>query len=166
MEKHKDIYITTFQTKMKEIKKTIYNFAFEDINTEEIYLLSTDEAVEIWKTNIDKNDFHFFKLKNENWLINNEGIVIDQNYVIDFNDEYGVRVSSLLENLHWNDLQKIFFCLNSDLIICTSWKTFKQNWINFLYVYDDSPIILRVDENSYKEALVFEVTGAIYQIKG
>lgn len=166
MEKHKDIYITTSQTNMKEIKKTIYNFAFEDINSEEIYLLSKDEAVKIWEANIDKNDLHFFKLKDENWLISHESIIIDQNYIIDFNDEYDVRIISLLENLLWKDIDRIFFCLNSDLIICTTWKIFKQNWINFLYVYDDCPIILKVGENNFKEALIFNTTGSICLVKG
>lgn len=166
MEKHKDIYIITFLTKMKEIKKTIYNFAFEDIDSEDIYLLSKDEAVKIWELNIDKNDLHFFKLKDGNWLISNERIIIEQNYIVDFNDEYSTRITSELEYLEWKDMDKVFFCLNSDLIICTSWEIFKRNWINFLYVYDDCPIILRVDENSSKEALVFNAIGTIYRVKG
>lgn len=148
---------------MKEIIKTIYKFAFEDINNDEIFLLSKEDSKKIWEDNIDKKHNHYFKLNDENWLINKEKNIIDQNYINDFNEEFSGRITSLLDNLNWNEDDKIYFCINSDIVIYCSWKVLKNSWINFLYVYDDSPIILRINNNN-KEALIFESNGLIYQI--
>lgn len=148
---------------MKEIKETIYSFAFEDVLKKNIYLLSKDSALKVWEDNIDKINRHYFKLSNDNWLISNPKNIVGDNYIEDFNNESSNRIGFLLEKLKWDGNDEIFFCLNSDLIISTNWSVFKKYWINFLYVYDDNPIILNINGND-KKALVFEGNGIIYQI--
>jgi len=150
---------------MKKIIKTIYKFAFEDIKNDEIFLLSKEDSIKIWEEYIDNKNNHFFKLSDESWLITKEKVLIDQNYINDFNEEFGERILSLLDNLYWNEDDKIYFCINSDIVIYSNWKVFKNSWINFLYVYDDCPIVLRVNKNdNSKEALIFDSKGLIYQI--
>lgn len=111
---------------MKEIIKSIYKFAFEDIKSDEIFLLSKEDSIKIWEENIDNKNNHFFKLTDENWLISNDKVIIDQNYIDDFNEEFSERIISLLDNLYWNEDDKIYFCLNSDIVIYSNWKVLNR----------------------------------------
>ena len=49
--------------------------------------------------------------------------------------------SIILEYLDWDDNTNVLFFYDSDRVVETSWKVFKQSWKNFLF-FDDGPILL------------------------
>lgn len=55
-------------------------------------------------------------------------------------DESGLP-SQVLETLDWDNNTNVLFFYDSDRVVETTWKVFKQSWKNFLF-FDDGPILL------------------------
>lgn len=65
--------------------------------------------------------------------------------------------SSLLEYIDWDENTNVLFFYDSDRVVETTWKAFKQSWKNFLF-FDDGPILLG---KKRKQAVQFLQTGTV-----
>ena len=130
------------------IQHSFYAIYFDDIDNQNIYLLSEELSEKIWKDYIDKKVFFYFQLPNDNWLIKSATQVIGQ-WVEDHNTTSGGRVAeALTEAVAWQDENAVCFCINSSHLIECPWREFKLFWINFLSCHDDAPIIINCNDRS------------------
>jgi hypothetical protein len=65
--------------------------------------------------------------------------------------------SEVLEHIDWQDDVTVYFCYEKYNVIETKWKTFRENWKNFLF-YDDGPILLGRRRD---QALWFNTDGTV-----
>ena len=144
---------------MIDIKKSLYSFAF-DKEVTGISLLSQEESNLFWHEYIDDKKENYFKFEESNWIIKSKKKIIDNDYTDDFNNEIKENIISKFNFVEWLDLDCVYFCLNKNTIIVTSWTIFKENWIEFLYIESDCSFLINI-ENNKKESLIFTNLGQI-----
>ncbi|MEL6862997.1 MAG: DUF2947 family protein [Bacteroidota bacterium] len=141
-----------------------YSDIFEGLACDDIYVLNEQNAITIWKNHVDQKATSFFKLPDEHWLVTGHQETLGH-WLNDFNEDHSQRIQQLLNStVDWNDEDIIFFSISHLIILETSWKTFKNNWIYFLHCDDDCPIL--VNSSYSKEALVFRPIGDFIRING
>ncbi|KMQ67372.1 hypothetical protein ACM39_13085 [Chryseobacterium sp. FH2] len=102
------------------IKKTFYSEYFDD-NVEDIYLLDKSESSKLWWSYIDKVANNFFKLNDNNQIIFNSKNVGDWRQYYDTDDIPGLQ-NFLTSILNWDKEELIFFCINKETVIKTSYE--------------------------------------------
>lgn len=149
--------------KMKtSIIKSCFSEAFKSVLSNEIYLLSKDLSRNIWTQNIDNKAICYFKIPDDNWLVTSNSIVLG-NWIDDYNCDYSVKVHNLLcDSFEWNNKDVVWFCINIEIVIESSWLDFKKYWLSFLECEDDCPIV--INSNNKKGALIFTPLGSFVKI--
>ncbi len=144
------------------ISESEFAFEFEDVITENIFLLPRKEAENIWQICISQKGFSFFHLPNDNWLVTSNSISIGY-WLDDFNNNIKENVKLFLsESIPWDNNDTVWFCMNKYNIIQSRWIDFKEQWINFLYSESDSPIL--INSNYEKCAIQFLAIGNFKKI--
>lgn len=144
------------------IFKTTFSDEFDNLNVDDVFLLSKEESASVWSKYIDKKASSYFKLEDNNWLITSKRLVIG-NWLEDFNRNRTENVRDILSNnLSWNKEDIVWFCISRALIIEAPWEKFRNHWICFLQCEDDCPIL--INRNSVGSALIFRPIGDILKI--
>lgn len=139
------------------IFQSFYKEEFEGAKADSTYLLSKQLSQSIWAQNIDRNANTYFHLSDSHWLVTSKTINIGK-WIESYNSEKPEKVINLLNKfVNWSNEDIVWFCINEDNIIETSWNVFKNAWIHFLYCENDCPILIA--ENKGKQAIVFRSIG-------
>lgn len=149
--------------KMKtSIIKSCFSEAFKSVLSNDIYLLSKDLSKNIWTQNIDFKANCYFNISDDNWLVTSNSMVLG-NWIEDYNCDYSVNIHNLLcDSFEWNNKDVVWFCINIEIVIESSWLDFKKYWLSFLECEDDCPIV--INSNNKKGALIFTPIGDFIKI--
>jgi hypothetical protein len=146
------------------IFSSFYKEEFENVNSDNIYLLSKQNSASIWSQRIDKEANTYFYLPDNNWLVV-AGYTNIGEWEKSFNSEEPKMVRDLLsKSVDWSNDEVVFFCINRDTVIETCWEVFTSYWINFLYCESDCPIIMT--ESNRREAFIFRAIGDFLLVRG
>lgn len=141
------------------IRNTIYGEYFDNA-VKNIYLLEENEASNIWIKFIDRKSYNFYKIKDENPIILSARNIGDWRDYYDENklEDFQLFISTKLD---WDIGDQVFFCINKEVIIKTTYSIFLENIFNFLELYDDCPILFN-DRDNYVEYIYFASLGRIF----
>jgi len=96
---------------------------------------------QLWSQYISQNSGHPSQFGQGDWP-SKKGVWLDKASWQDaWDSEKNELPGLLLAHLDWDDNTNVLFFYDSDRVIETSWKVFKQSWKNFLF-FDDGPILL------------------------
>jgi len=101
------------------------------------------EAVsnQLWNQYISQQSGHSSQFASGDWPVKG-GVWSDKgDWQKAWDSEANELPSIILEHLDWDDNTNVLFFYDSDRVVETSWKVFKQSWKNFLF-FDDGPILL------------------------
>lgn len=101
------------------------------------------EAVsnQLWNQYISQQSGHSSQFASSDWPVKG-GVWSDKgDWQKAWDSETNELPSIILEHLDWDDNTNVLFFYDSDRVVETSWKVFKQSWKNFLF-FDDGPILL------------------------
>lgn len=149
---------------MKRIEETRLLEYFDGYDYSSIVMLDEQESRAFWYKYVDNSAGHYFKLKDDSWLVRSNRSTIAE-WETDFkNKQIGKIMSALDARIDWDDNYTIYFCVHRSLVLSTNWGTFKRNWIAFLYCSDECPVI--ISESSPNQAIVLSPGGEIWFIDG
>jgi hypothetical protein len=142
---------------------SFYKDFFENVKSDDIYLLSKQLSTSVWSRYIDEKANTYFHLPDNNWLVTSKYIIAGE-WIESFNTEEPKKVKDLLsKSVDWPKNERVFFCINKDNVIETVWEVFTTYWIKFLYCENDCPILIA--ENNKKEAIIFTAIGDFVVVK-
>lgn len=132
--------------------------------TEDIFLLPENESIMKWWQLIDENSSSYFDLNDNNWIISSKKIKVGL-WMDPFNSNTPKDIEMLLQNsFKWDLDSQVFFCINRTCILEATWKGFTKNWIMFLQLEDDCPIIL--NPSNKNSALIVSPVGFFIKVEG
>lgn len=145
------------------VQKSQYSEEFDGEYNIEVSVLSKEEAILVWNMYIDSKAASFFNLPDNNWIIASSRYSLGD-WLKEFNSSKNDNVKSALSSeVQWNDGDIIWYCISKFLVLESTWKTFKDNWINFLSCEDDCPII--INKNCCGTAILFRPIGDFIKIR-
>ena len=119
--------------------------------------MSPVSASDVWRNNISKQcntpedfDKSDWPANPDNWK---ESIEWQQQWESD-NPELP---EGILEYLSWTPETTVYYCIDSEAVLETTWKTFRQHWKNFLF-FDDKCILIG---RKRKQVLQFHQDGTV-----
>jgi hypothetical protein len=102
--------------------------------------LTAESALVYWRQHVSKEATHASHFLGDDWPSAN-GVWHTR---ADWQTQWESDDNSLPEELDFQDWEantQVFFCYDSQHVIQTSWRTFRQCWKNFLF-YDEEPLLL------------------------
>jgi hypothetical protein len=115
------------------------------------------EAVsnQLWSQYISQQAGHPSQFGTGDWPARNSAWQEKASWQDAWDSENNTMPELILEHLDWDDNTNVLFFYDSDRVVETSWKVFKQSWKNFLF-FDDGPILLG---KKRKQAVQFLQSG-------
>ena len=150
---------------LQAVLNSPYKDYFETAGASDVYLLSKSKANNFWDNAVEEKIDSFFKLPNDNWIVNSVSVKIGE-WISAYNADEKKPVSQVLrKNIAWDESSTIWFLVNRDIAFQTTWNNFIELWDDFIAIEDDCPLIL--PNNPRKEgALIFSSIGHILKING
>jgi hypothetical protein len=111
-----------------------------------------------WQENVSKMSPDAERLAKEDWPMKESNWLSTTSWMDAWDDDDDLELpSEVLEHIDWQDDVTVYFCYEKYNVIETKWKTFRENWKNFLF-YDDGPILLGRRRD---QALWFNTDGTV-----
>lgn len=107
------------------------------------------KSKQIWDSLVSHSNRHFMMLIDDEWpakLISENNVLY--NWLNDWNNNHIHRFRDKLHTLPFSDNEFIYIFWMREIGIQTTWKTFCNNWINFLYEDEGFILVSQYSPNS------------------
>lgn len=117
--------------------------------------MTAERSNVLWDTFISKNAIHSDDFGKNDWPANNDNFSSTINWEARWESDDNDLPLEILDHIDWQDNTTVYYCLNRNQILETTWANFKQCWKNFLFL-DDGTILLGKKRD---QVLQFHSTG-------
>ena len=142
------------------IKRSPFADFFEDVEATDIFLLCKEDADQICSTYIDSSTNSYWFLKDDHPLLVGKRECIGD-WSTPYNNDDNSQLSLLLEDkLEWNGDDVIYYIINRDTVLETSWRSFLKFWDAFIAAKDECPFI--VSSTDKENTLLINPNGEVF----
>ncbi|GHE83353.1 DUF2947 family protein [Thalassotalea profundi] len=103
--------------------------------------LAQKRANNVWDESISKQVDHPDFFKKGDWPANKAAWIDNGEWESTWESDAPDLPESISDYLNWDNNTTVYYCINRNLIIETTWINFKRCWKNFLFL-DDGTILL------------------------
>ncbi|WP_286235585.1 DUF2947 domain-containing protein [Thalassotalea sediminis] len=103
--------------------------------------MSEERAATLWDTFISKTALHPELFDKNDWPTQDKYLHQHINWETRWESDEPSLPEALLLHINWEDNTTVYYCLNRQNILETTWGLFKQCWKNFLFLDDGSLLI-------------------------
>lgn len=103
--------------------------------------MSTTRANNLWDEFISKQVDHPDFFKKGDWAANNKSWLDNGEWESRWESDTAELPESITTYLNWDNNTAVYYCINRNLIIETTWINFQRCWKNFLFL-DDGTILI------------------------
>ena len=103
--------------------------------------MSPTRANNVWDAFISKQVDHPDFFKKGDWPANNATWTDSGEWEPTWESEAPDLPENITEHLHWDNNTTVYYCINRNLVIETTWINFQRSWKNFLFI-DDGTILI------------------------
>lgn len=131
---------------MDPVKKSVLAPYFDetpDADLQDVALLTSTEAAEVWATNFDRKAKGLYDLPNDLWVVRGPWSVIGT-WIDAYNglaDPRGVE-DLVVKASNWSIDEPLLFVQNSRQVVALELKDFLNCWKGLLAAFDDGPILM------------------------
>lgn len=109
----------------------------------------------LWDTFISKEADHPDFFSDKDWPSNKSLWTVTENWEKRWDSDEPELPQTVLEHISWDLNTVVYFCVNRNTVIETTWKVFQMHWKNFLFMDDGTLLIGK----KRKEAIQFLSNG-------
>lgn len=142
------------------LEKTDIKMHFKPESWREIFVLSSTAAREVWNNRVAGKGRSYFELKDEDWLAAKPYVTLGQ-WREAFDNEEPEQLRPVLSRIPgWSAATPVYYCINHQNILKTSWGGFLEYWDGFLSLESDGCFVMAADLPEQK-AVFFTSLGEV-----
>ncbi len=119
--------------------------------------LSAVAATDIWRNNISKLCLTPEDFSDKDWPANPESWEFEGKWQDQWETDDPELPDVIFEHLPWEPETTVFYCIDSEAVLETTWDIFSRHWKNFLF-FDDGCILIG---RKRKQAVQFHQNGTV-----
>ncbi|WP_281648747.1 DUF2947 domain-containing protein [Parendozoicomonas sp. Alg238-R29] len=124
---------------------------------EQIKPLASVAAIDIWRNNISKQCLTPEDFGDDDWPVQEEIWEESGSWQEEWESDSPELPRVVTEHLQWTPETTVFYCIDSEAVLETTWDVFSRHWKNFLFFDDECILIGR----KRKQALQFHQDGTV-----
>ena len=114
-------------------------------------------ATDVWRNNISKQCLTPEDFGDNDWLNDEENWEESGSWQDEWESDNPELPDVVEKHLQWTPETTIFYCVDSEAVLETTWDVFSRHWKNFLFFDDDCVLIGR----KRKQAAQFHQDGTV-----
>ena len=119
--------------------------------------MSPVSATDVWRNNISKQCNTPEDFSNGDWPFNPENWLENIQWQEQWESDDPALPEEILAHLPWENETTVYYCVDSEAVLETTWEVFRRHWKNFLFFDDECILIGR----RRKQALQFHQDGTV-----
>lgn len=124
-----------------------------------VEVLDRAEAGEIWTRRFDGSSASYSSLPDDSWVVASEWTTVGGWHDAYNSDDPGVLGAVLSSACGWAEDAPVLFCVSKYVMLSCTWRQFVDHWDCFLALDDDSPLLVREDDE--EELFWFTPRGSV-----
>lgn len=149
------------ELKMTPVENTKFQNFFKNISKGSVYVLDENESASTWKAFVKSDRSSYFRLSDDNWVINSETIKV-LNWIDAYNEDDNEKLSEQLRNsVDWDVDEGVRIYISKLIVLETVWDVFLKYWDDFI-AFEDDAFILGATSSSENNIFLFMSSGIIH----